>query len=143
MADDQSNDSDLTMYRMSATRLSPKRTRVDTGDATFVVGKDVNPVEYFVGGVLACLNSTGTMVARDMEIDIESMELSVEGGVNYDRYSGLESDDRAGLQGLAVEIDLEADADEDELEAWLDAVKDRCPVTDNFENETPLSVSIV
>lgn len=140
MSDDQS--SELSMYSMSASRVSPKRTVVDTGDAEFVVGKDVNPVEYFIGSVLACLNSTGTMVARDMDIRIESMEMHVEGGVNYDAYNGLDSDDRPGLQGLNVEIEIAADADEAELDAWLSAVKERCPVTDNVENETPLDVRI-
>jgi len=46
-------DSELTHYEVSASRVSPRRTRVDTGDAEFIVGKDVNPVEYFLGSILA------------------------------------------------------------------------------------------
>jgi uncharacterized OsmC-like protein len=134
-------DSELSHYEVSASRLSPKRTRVDTGDAEFVVGSDVNPVEYFLGSVLACLNSTGTMVARDMDIGIESLEASVEADVDYATYLGEDSEDRAGLQGLAVTLSVEADDDAD-LESWAAAVEERCPVSDNVENETDLTVTL-
>ena len=134
-------ESDPTHYEITASRVSPRRTRVDTGDAEFVVGKDVNPVEYFLGSVLACLNSTGTMVARDMDIDIESLEATVEGDLNYATYRGEEVEDRPGLQGLDVTLSVETAGDAD-LETWLTAVKARCPVTDNVENETGLSVTL-
>jgi len=134
-------DSELTHYEVRASRVSPKRTSVDTGDAEFTVGKDVNPVEYFLGSVLACLNSTGTMVARDMDIDITSLEASIEGDVNYATYRGEDVDDRAGLQGLEVSLSVETAGDAD-IEAWLAAVKARCPVTDNVENETGLTVTL-
>ncbi|KPN30035.1 OsmC-like protein [Halolamina pelagica] len=72
-------DSELSNYELTASRLSPRRTEVSTGDAEFVVGKDVNPVEYLLGSLVACLNLTGTMVARDMDIDIESLEATIQG----------------------------------------------------------------
>jgi uncharacterized OsmC-like protein len=137
------SDSDLSTYELTGTRISPKRTEVDTGDATFVVGADVNPVEYFLGSVLGCLNSTATMVARDMDVDIEDLELRVESGVNYATYRGEASDDRPGLQGLEVTMSVAADADQSALEEWLSAVKDRCPVTDNVEHETGVDVDLV
>lgn len=140
MADDEAPD--LTRYDLTGTRLSPKRMEVDTGDAEFVVGRDVNPVEYFLGAVVACLNSTGTMVARDMDVDIESLDATIHGGVDYSRYLGKPSENRPGLQDITVEIDVESDADPETLSAWLDAVKDRCPVTDNVENESSLSVML-
>jgi uncharacterized OsmC-like protein len=142
MADDSGDDSNVTTYELTASRVSPRRTHVDTGDAEFVVGKDVNPVEYFLGSVLACLNSTGTMVARDMDIDIEHLEATIEGDVDYSRYMGKPSENRPGLQGLTVALDVEADADTATMTDWLAAVKDRCPVTDNVENETSLSVRL-
>lgn len=133
---------DLSRYEMTGMRTSPRRMTIDTGDAEFVVGKDVNPVEYFLGAILGCLNSTGTMVARDMGIDIEEMTVRIDGGVDYSRYRGEESDARSGLQDLDVTFDVDSDADREDLEEWLAAVKERCPVTDNVENETPLTLDI-
>lgn len=142
MGDDQQSASELTHYRLTGTRMSPKRTRVDTGSAEFVVGRDGNPVEYFLGGVVACVNSTGTMVARDMDIDIRELDIVVEGDVNYARYRGEESTDRPGLQGLEVSLSVESDADEATLAEWIEAIEARCPVTDTVENETAISVSL-
>jgi uncharacterized OsmC-like protein len=140
MADD--SDGALTEYSLTASRVSPKRTSVDTGDAEFVVGKDVNPVEYFLGSILACINSTGTMVARDMDIEIESLEASVDAGVNYARYKGEASEDRSGLQNVTVSVSVESDADQETLEEWRDRVEDRCPISDNVANETPVEIDV-
>jgi uncharacterized OsmC-like protein len=142
MGGDTGGPSDVTEYSLTGTRLSPKRMRVDTGDAEFVVGKDVNPVEYFLGAVLACLNSTGTMVARDMDLDLRGMEAVVEGGVDYSSYRGEETAARPGLQELRVSLSVDGDADDATLQEWLVRVKERCPVTDNVENETPLDVEV-
>jgi uncharacterized OsmC-like protein len=114
---------------------------VAVGDAEFVVGNDVNPIEYLLGSILGCLNSTGTMVARDMDIDIESLEATIEGDVNYAAYLGKETSDRPGLQELNVTLSVEAAGDAD-LDAWLAAVEERCPVTDNVGNGTELSVTL-
>jgi uncharacterized OsmC-like protein len=132
----------VTSYRLTGTRLSPKRTSVDTGDAEFVVGKDVNPVEYFLGAIVACINSTGTMVARDMDIDIDELEVTVAGDVDYSRYKGEESAARPGLQGLELSLTVTADADESTLETWIERIEERCPVTDNVENETGIEVTL-
>jgi uncharacterized OsmC-like protein len=81
------------------------------------------------------------MVARDMYINIKSLDATVEGAVNYATYRGEEVEDRAGLQGLEVTLSVETEGDAD-LDAWLTSVKERCPVTDNVENETGLSVTL-
>ena len=137
-----SNDSDLSWYRLEGTRVSPKRMTVDTGETEFEIGRDVNPVEYMLASVAGCLNSTGTMAARDMGLRIEELSVIVEGGVDYAAYKGEETDARPGLQGLEVTLEIEADATDEELEAWLDEVMARCPITDNVENATVLDVSI-
>lgn len=137
-----SENSNLSWYRLEGTRVSPKRMTVDTGEAEFEIGRDVNPVEYFLGSVAGCVNSTGTMVARDMDLRIEELTVMVEGGVDYAAYRGEATDSRPGLQGLEITLEVEADATADELEAWVEAVKARCPITDNVENATVIDVSV-
>ncbi|KPN30036.1 hypothetical protein SY89_00758 [Halolamina pelagica] len=61
--------------------------------------------------------------------------------MNYATYRGEDVDDRAGLQGVEVSLSVETAGDAD-LDAWLSNVEDRCPVTDNVENETGVSVSL-
>ena len=133
--------SKLTHYEVSASRESPQRARVTTEDGEFIVGHDANPVEYLLGSILACLNSTATMVARDMDVEIETLDASIEGDVNYGKYLGKPTEDRPGLQGLDVTLSVETAGDAD-LDAWLSAVEDRCPVSDNVSNKTEVSVTL-
>jgi uncharacterized OsmC-like protein len=136
------SESALSTYELTGRRISPQRMEVDTGETTFEIGSDVNPIEYFLGSVVGCLNSTGSVVARDMGIEIDELELTVEGAVNYAKYKGEPTEDRAGIQRVEVTVSVDADADESELRAWLSAVESRCPVTDNVENGTPVDVGL-
>jgi uncharacterized OsmC-like protein len=45
------------------------------------------------------------------------------------------------LQGLDVSLSVETEGDAD-LDAWLAAVEERCPVTDNVGRETGVSVTL-
>ena len=136
------SDRALSTYELTGTRTSPHRMTVDTGDATFEVGRDANPIEYLLGSLLGCVNSTASAVARDMDIEIDELEATVSGGVNYAAYKGEETDDRAGIQGIDVTLSVVADADEARLQEWLAAVERRCPVTDNVANETPIDLDL-
>lgn len=142
MSGDTDGSSKTTAYSLTGSRMSPHRTRVDTGDAEFVVGGDINPIQYFLGSVLGCLNSTGTMVAHEMGIDIEGLEMSVEGDVDYSSYKGEETDARPGVQELRISLSVPGDVDDATLEEWLSRVEARCPVTDNVGNETPIRVAV-
>jgi uncharacterized OsmC-like protein len=136
------SDRALSTYELTGTRTSPHRMAVDTDDATFEVGRDANPIEYLLGSLLGCVNSTASAVARDMDIEIDELEATVSGGVNYAAYKGEETDDRAGIQGIDVTLSVVADADEARLQEWLAAVERRCPVTDNVANETPIDLDL-
>lgn len=142
MGGDTDGSSKTTAYSLTGSRMSPHRIRVNTGDAEFVVGGDVNPVEYFLGSVIGCINSTGSMVARDMGIDIEELEVTIEGDVDYSSYKGEETDVRPGVQELRISLSVDGDADDATLQEWLSRVEERCPVTDNVGNETPIRVEV-
>ena len=138
MAANTDDEDDLTTYTLTGTSLSPRRMRIETDDADFVIGDDASPVEYLLGSLLACVNSTGALVARDMGIDLEELTGTIEGTVDYAAFLGEETDARAGYQQVTISLTVDADADDETLEAWLAAVEQRCPVSDNVENGTPL-----
>ncbi|PSP82355.1 osmotically inducible protein OsmC [Halobacteriales archaeon QS_1_68_17] len=138
MGDDQS--ASLTTYELTGTRISPHRMRVDTGEAEFDVDTDVNPIEYLLGSAVGCLNFTATRVAREMDLDVEGLEATVEGDIDYARFKGEETDARSGLQDVRITLSVDADADDETLSEWLAAVEDRCPVTDTLTGGTGLAV---
>jgi uncharacterized OsmC-like protein len=76
-----------------------------------------------------------------MELDLESITVTVEGGIDYSRYRGEPAKARPGLHPIHLTLDAAADADEAAMEAWVDRIEARCPVTHNVANPTSLSVA--
>lgn len=135
-------ESKSTTYTVTGSRISPKRMRIDTGDAEFVVGKDVRPVEYLLGSLLACVNSTATMVARDMGLAVDDLTATVEGDIDYAAYRGEETDARAGFRDLRITLTVEGEVADDALEELLERVESRCPISDNVQNETAVELAV-
>jgi len=53
---------------------------------------------------------------------------------------GKSYEDRAGYKEITAEMKVDTNADEETLKRWVEAVEDRCPVTDNLGNSTPVRV---
>ncbi|MFB6112960.1 MAG: OsmC family protein [Halodesulfurarchaeum sp.] len=127
---------------IEATRISPKRTTVATGNGEYTIGREGSPLEYLLGSLAGCFNVVGTILADEMGIDIEDLEIGIEGDVDTRRYTGESTDPRAGFQDVRVTVRIESDADRDTLQEWIAAVSDRCPVADNLQNETSVGVTL-
>lgn len=127
---------------ITAERLSPKRTTVETEVGELTVGEEGSPLEYLLGSLAGCFNVIGTLVADDMDIDIESLAFDIEGDIDTSRYMGDSTEPRAGFQDIRLGVTVDADADEETLEEWLSRVQDRCPVAENLQNGTNLGVSL-
>ena len=101
-----------------------------------------NPVEYVLGALAGCLNVVGHLVAKEMEFVLEEMKIEISGKLDPAKFMGKAETVRAGYQEINVKIDVEADADKDTLAKWLAVVEERCPVSDNIGNKTPLNIKI-
>lgn len=123
-------------------RVSPKRASITTADGEFEIGRAGSPLEYLLGSLAGCINVIGTLVAEDMDIDIRSLEIEVVGDIDARRYKGESEDPPAGFQQIRASVTVDADADTETLETWLDQVQDRCPVADNLRHGTDLTVEL-
>ncbi|RQG93341.1 OsmC family protein [Natrarchaeobius chitinivorans] len=138
-------------FAVSAESESETKTVVEARDFEYVVdeppslgGTDdgPNPVEYLLGGWAGCLNVVVHTVADERGIDIDGVDIDVEGDLDPRKLLQDADGVRAGFQDLRVTIELESNADEDELDALTAAVEERCPVGDNIGNSTPTDVVI-
>lgn len=129
-------------YTLTGERISPRRTRIDTGDGEFVIGADASPVEYLLGSLLGCLNATAAKVADEMDLEIDEFAATVDGEIDYAAFLGEDDDTRAGFQDVAVTLEVESDADEATLEEWRVAVERRCPVSDTLSAGTAIDVAV-
>jgi uncharacterized OsmC-like protein len=99
-----------------------------------------NPLEYMLGALGGCLNVVGHMVAREMGFALHSLEIELRGNMFPARFMGHPTEERAGFRDIEVTVHVDADADSETLDRWVEAVEDRCPVSDNLRNATPLRI---
>ncbi|HJK98100.1 MAG TPA: OsmC family protein [Polyangiaceae bacterium LLY-WYZ-14_1] len=104
--------------------------------------KGPTPVEYKLAALIGCLNVAGHIVAREMGLDLGGIEIHASGALNADRLLGRDTSDRAGFKEIEVSLKVDSSASVEELEAWLSQVKDRCPVSDNLGETTPIRLSV-
>ena len=133
-------------YSQSATRMAVKaRDFTMIVDEPPVLGgqdKGPNPVEYLLSAIVGCLNVTGYIVAGEMGLTINSLEITANGDINPDLLFGKVTNDRAGYKGISIDFCIDAQADQETLDSWLSQVKARCPVSDNLANLTPVSIAL-
>ncbi|MEF8779342.1 MAG: OsmC family protein [Haloferacaceae archaeon] len=151
MSKTTSPDERLTTFAIQAESETPTHTVVKARDFEFSVdepehlgGSDAgpNPVEYLLGSLAGCLNVVGHTVADEMGMSVSGMEVGIEGDLDPAKFLGKDTDPRAGYQDVRVNISVETDADASTVEAWLESVRERCPVSDNIGNTTPLDISL-
>lgn len=99
-----------------------------------------NPLEYMFTGLAGCMNVTLHHVAKEKGIDIESLEINIEGDIDLQKFMNG-SGDRAGFQNLNVEISMGTDSDAETERELIDEAEERCPVSDNIRNPTQIDVS--
>ncbi|PZC53200.1 MULTISPECIES: OsmC family protein [unclassified Mesotoga] len=136
-------------FRVRAVSESRARVAVKARNFTMIVDeppnlggddKGASPVEYVLAALAGCLNVVGHLVADEMGFKIKRLEIDVYGPLNPARLFGKSYEDRAGFKEITAEMKVETDADEETLKKWVEAVEDRCPVTDNLVNPTPVKV---
>lgn len=101
-----------------------------------------NPVEYVLAAVSGCLNVVAHVVASEMGFTLNKLMIEAEGDLDPARFTGKSYNERAGYKEIRLKLKPNADADAITLEKWLTAVIDRCPVSDNLKNATPMSITL-
>ena len=95
-----------------------------------------------LAALCGCLNVVGHMIANEMGFELRGLEFEIEGDLNPAKLYGKRSGNRAGYEEIRVDIIPDADVDEAILDKWLESVEQRCPVSDNLSNPTPVKLSI-
>lgn len=102
-----------------------------------------SPIEYILAGYAGCINAIGSLVAQELKLNLQSLQVDVQGVINVDKFLGNSTTDRAGFSAIAATIIPEIDATASELKNWLQIIEERCPVGDNLKFETPIQLNLV
>jgi len=138
-------------FSITAKSESPSRVVVKARNFTMYVDeppqlggedKGANPVEYLLAALAGCLNVVGHLVAKEMGLGIDEMTIEIEGTLNPARFQGKSYEERASYKQINVTVQVKTNADEATLKRWMEAVRNRCPVSDNLENPTPVKIDV-
>ena len=104
-------------------------------------GDAPSPVEYLLVALAGCINIVGAIVAKEMSIEINSMEIDVEGTFNPKKlYTGI--GERAGYKNIVVRVKVNSNSPIEKLQEWIKKVEERCPVGDNLTQTTPIEIQV-
>jgi len=104
--------------------------------------KGPNPVEYLLFALGGCLGIVIQVVAKEMNININSLKINLKGDLNPLRFMGKDFSERAGYKRIKVEVDIKSDSPREKIEELLKKVEERCPISDNIRNVTPVEISL-
>ena len=133
-----------TSKTQTKVEVSARNFKMTIDEPETLGGEDhgANPVEYLLGALAGCLNVVGHIVAKEMNFDFRNLEIEIEGGLNPAKFLGKSSKERTGFQFIDVKIKPDTDADEETLKKWIKIIEERCPVSDNIANSTPVKISL-
>ncbi|HSH52729.1 MAG TPA: OsmC family protein [Bacteroidales bacterium] len=138
-------------FRIQAQKASATKTIVKARNFEIIVDEPedlggtnsaANPVEYVLAALAGCLNVMGNLIANEMGFELEDLRIDISGNLNPARLFGKSDEDRAGYKNIVVKMFPTCNADEATLEKWLHTVESRCPVSDNIQNITPVSIEL-
>jgi uncharacterized OsmC-like protein len=102
----------------------------------------ITPIEYLLVGLAGCLSAGVAAVAQNREIQLRSVEATVEGSHDIRGFLGVDSDVRNGFNDITVTFNIDADASREEIEALVAQSQKRSAVFDALANPTEVTVTV-
>jgi len=91
-------------------------------------------------GLASCLTAGVASVAQHRNIQLNSVQATLEGDMDIQGILGMDSDVRNGYQGIKVIFEIDADAAQEDIEAVVAQSQKRSAVYDIITNPTHVSV---
>ena len=136
-------------FRVQAHSENPTKTVVKARGFEIIIdepeslggtNEGANPVEFVLAAFCGCINVMGHVIAKEMGFELRNIKIKMCGNLNPQRLFGAAFEERAGYKGIDVSIEPDCDATIETLEEWLAKIEDRCPVSDNLSNKTPINL---
>ncbi|MCX7887071.1 MAG: OsmC family protein [Verrucomicrobiae bacterium] len=128
------------------------RTDCRAGKHTVVIdqpaaagGTDMGPtpLEYQLIALGGCLAAIGRIIANQRKLPIRGFRVTVSGDINTDRLLGKPSTSRVGFTAIHASVAIDGDLSQEEKTKLLHEIDERCPISENLQNATPVRVTLV
>ncbi len=101
-----------------------------------------SPVQVLLMALAGCLNVTGHQVARERDLKLKKIKITIDGDMNPCTFMGCSYEERAGFQKINVKVKPEFAIPTEGriIKEWLLETEARCPVTDNIKTATHIGI---
>jgi putative redox protein len=100
------------------------------------------PPECMAIGLGGCVMNIARIIAREKQMVLDDIRITVSGDIDPSRAFGLETEARAGFSRISVQIELSPKLSETARQAFLRELTKRCPLCDTIGNPTPLQIRL-
>ena len=101
------------------------------------------PTEYVLAALASCLTAGVAAVAQHRQIQLNTVDATIEGKMNVLGILGADPDTRNGFNDISVRFAIDADASPDDIRAIVAQSQKRSAVYDIVTNPTNVSVEVV
>ena len=102
-----------------------------------------NPIEYLFASLAGCIGTVARIIANQKRINLNGMDMKIEGAFDTEIILGKSKENRPGLAGIKVTLTIDSAMSKEEKEAFVEEIESRCPVSDNIANTTPVKVELL
>jgi uncharacterized OsmC-like protein len=101
-----------------------------------------NPVETILAALGSCLSIGFAYNAAARGINLESLDISLEGNLDLRGFLGISDDVRPGYQNIKIACKVKSNASRDKLEELFKHVQRTSPVLDIIRNAEPIMITL-
>ena len=102
-----------------------------------------NPVEYLLHALAGCVTTTTVLHATARGISIHKLSTVLVGDIDLQGLLALDDEAPVGYRSIRIEMDIEADASDEEIEELISFARDHSPVCNTVCRPVPVTVERV
>ncbi len=115
------------------------------GEPPVLLGNNegANPVEFLLHALAGCVTTTTVLHATARGVAIHSISTRLHGDIDLQGLLALDESVSAGYQGITIDMDIEADASDEEIEDLLQTARRHSPVCTTVCRPVPVTINRV
>lgn len=117
---------------LSIANINGKEVVIDEPKSLGGTDKGPNPVEYILAALGGCINVLVISFADTFDVDVQDLDVHVEGDLDPDGFLGKNPDVRVGYEEIRYTVQIESPSPAENIESLLAHVDKVCPVKDTL-----------